>query len=588
MTRRQKYIFVLVAVCVAVTRIWAISRTAWDWDETLFGLGIRDFNIALHHPQPPGFPVFIWLAKVVHFLVPSEFGAVQAVTVTFALLLFPACYFAGRSFGFSFDASVVLTLILCFLPNVWFYGGTGFSDVPGLVLELVAAGSLLRGRTDRRWYFLGSLILAFSVGIRVQTILVGATPFVLALVANTRRRLRDGLYGLLIVFVSTLVIYATAVAATGTWGDYLNAFHVHQEYVLRVDSFHNPGRPTPLELFVPFLFYPFGDRGTAGVIAFLVGSSVLGCRSHGRRLLLILLTFSPFFVFALFMLDPLSISRLSIGYMPLLAFLAGSGIESISALLIPFDRWKAVTVTRCILTAYCVLRAVSWTVPSLEIVRQTASPPIAAMNWIREHRPRQSIILVSSATMHPFAQLFLSDYQVRPAGSEIEPEALSADAVYVTEGTDPAATIVFRRGGTRLRRLARNRYFAVSVSRVSNFIEFTRGWYDAEENGFRWMSGRGEIVLASGSRPRLLKLDFEIPYDAFAAPPIVTLDLDGRSERFEAHQRFLERVVVVPSGNRGHRLAITTTQTVNPAARHLSGDTRHLGLRLLTIEYLKK
>ena len=37
------------------------------------------------------------------------------------------------------------SLLFVFFPNVWFFGGTAFSDLPGLALLLAASATLLRG-----------------------------------------------------------------------------------------------------------------------------------------------------------------------------------------------------------------------------------------------------------------------------------------------------------------------------------------------------------------------------------------------------------------------------------------------------------
>src|SRR2546423_15471702 len=41
-----------------------LPRTLEDLDSINFALGVRDFDVARHQPHPPGYPVFIALAKL--------------------------------------------------------------------------------------------------------------------------------------------------------------------------------------------------------------------------------------------------------------------------------------------------------------------------------------------------------------------------------------------------------------------------------------------------------------------------------------------------------------------------------------------
>ena len=59
----MKHIIVGTAVVVALTRIWARSRSLWDWDEALFSIAVGNYDVVLHHPHPPGFPLYIALAQ---------------------------------------------------------------------------------------------------------------------------------------------------------------------------------------------------------------------------------------------------------------------------------------------------------------------------------------------------------------------------------------------------------------------------------------------------------------------------------------------------------------------------------------------
>src|SRR6185295_1572011 len=91
-TAKQRIVFWVVAVVCAATRFMAMARTLWDWDEALFCLGMRSYDVTNHHPHPPGFPVYIFLAKIMRFFTHDDFRALQSVNLIAGVLLFPAVY----------------------------------------------------------------------------------------------------------------------------------------------------------------------------------------------------------------------------------------------------------------------------------------------------------------------------------------------------------------------------------------------------------------------------------------------------------------------------------------------------------------
>jgi hypothetical protein len=58
-TARQKRIVLVLTIAIALTRLAATARSLWDWDEALFTMAVRDYDVARHHPHPPGYPLFI-------------------------------------------------------------------------------------------------------------------------------------------------------------------------------------------------------------------------------------------------------------------------------------------------------------------------------------------------------------------------------------------------------------------------------------------------------------------------------------------------------------------------------------------------
>src|SRR5205823_8994879 len=215
--RRERWILIAATVATAISRVFALARTPWDWDELLFMRALDRYDVATHHPHPPGFPLYILAAKIVRKFGFGDFHALQALSFLAAILIVPAMVFLCRALGMRFSTSLGAALILAFFPNVWFYGGGAFSDVPSMVLVIVAVALLLRGNL-----LLGAAAVAVAAGFRPQNLLIGLVPLCVGAGFSLRRnrlKLVPTLLAALILIVIVGASYAAAAWLTG-WSNY--------------------------------------------------------------------------------------------------------------------------------------------------------------------------------------------------------------------------------------------------------------------------------------------------------------------------------------------------------------------------------
>src|SRR6185369_16121625 len=107
LTRNQKIVVWATAILCAASRFLALARSLWDWDETLFCLGMRSYDVTSHHPHPPGFPVYIALGHIAHLFTRSDFRALQAVNLIAGMLVFPAIFFLARELRLPFVTAAI-------------------------------------------------------------------------------------------------------------------------------------------------------------------------------------------------------------------------------------------------------------------------------------------------------------------------------------------------------------------------------------------------------------------------------------------------------------------------------------------------
>ena len=577
LTPRQRTIVAIAALVCAASRFLALARSLWDWDEALFTLAMRDYDVSLHHPHPPGFPAYIAMARLARFFVGSDFHALQTVNVIAAILVFPAIFLLARELRLRFTTSVVAGVLFAFFPNVWFYGGGGFSDVPSIVLVCFAAAMLLRGVRDRNSYWLGTLLLAIAIGIRPQNVLVGLFPGILA---TRKRRPFEIAVAILIGVVIVAICFGGAIHATGSVDHYLRVVREHGDYIARVDSFRSAERPPLWRLFDRFFIKQYQSSVLSVITSLFVLVSVAGTfRDRNRSMLYAILTFAPFAIFAWLMLDRFSISRFSIGYQPMFALLAADGIRRV----VRSRAWLEPAIAGALAIAF-----IAYTLPDLKIVRTTVAPSVLAAEAVATQMDPAHDVLYVGHTMSKFVDLLapkmayrrVIDDRAMPLSSHPRAWLLAE----ITQ-TEPEGFIFTRERG-HLWNIARRHYFEIVLKPLRDRPQFVSGWYGPETmdiHEWRWMGGRSVMVLPPQSRRAILRMHLGIPRELMDQRPTVTVKINGRVvDRFRTNDGDVERdVQVMPAPRRlPNVLDLSIDRTVNPARAQTGNDRRTLGLRL--------
>jgi hypothetical protein len=581
-TSVQRRVFWIVALICAATRFLAMARTLWDWDEALFCLGMRSYDVTSHHPHPPGFPVFIAAAKLLRLIVRDDFRALQSLSLIAGMLLFPAVFLLARELRFRFTTSVIAGALCAFFPNVWFFGGTAFSDVPSIVLVIFAIAMLFRGCRDSNAYLIGTFLLALAIGIRPQNLLVGLFPGALATWHRARRNWRDVVFAALIGIAISAVAYGSAIIATGSATNYFAAVRGHGEYISRVDSFHNPGRPPLWRLFDRFFIKIYQWQLMNAIISLFVAVSVIGAiRSRDRRVLYVSVAFLPVAISAWLMLDRYSINRFCIGYIPMFAILAADGIARVSRKL-P-DRLEP------LIGAVVVALFIGWTAPALTPARNEMSPPVAAALAVRQHIDPKRDHLFVGASMLPFVDYYapftpythVEGERALPLTQPSRPQFLLTEI-----DVERPRGWVFSRERGRLWNITRRHQFVCALEPMPPPPEFVSGWYPPERNAtdeWIWMARHAAIKLPPRDGKSALHLTFDVPDELLPLKPTLTITLNGAIvDRFQPAEAHLVKEYEVDAAPNGapNLLEFDTDHVLNEVQQHLGTDPRDLGILL--------
>jgi hypothetical protein len=544
LTNRQRVVFYLVAFLCATSRPLAMARSLWGWDEVLFIEGVRAYDVMEHHPHPPGYPLFIALGKFARLFTGDELRALQAVNLVAGALLFPAMFLLARELRMRFETAVTAGAICAFIPTVWFYGGTAFSDVTSIVIIVAAAALLLRGRESRAAFLGAAFLLGCAAAVRPQNLLIGIAPLAVTL----WRRRRDITAALALIAAPIVVCYGFAAAATGGWARFAASCRWQSAYVARIDSFLNPNRASLESLFERFFIMQYGWNPLSIAITLLVLVSIISAiRRRDRNLLLNAMIFAPFALVAWLMLDPFSVRRYSIGYLPMFAIFAADGIERIAG---------GRTRVAAIIAAALIIASIAWTTPALVRVMTTDSPPVAA---IKALRGRTDDLFVAYA-MAPYVAALAPDrsYVVVEDEYALPLSATNPLLLADIDHTTPAG-LVFSRPRDQLWQIALHRYFTVALEPVARSAMFGEGWSPAERkehDEWRWMASRSVMHLSPIPDRAYLRLAVDtLPDEKVTAE----IRINGvLRDRVVATSQLEEHSYDVPLADRDNIIEITT------------------------------
>jgi hypothetical protein len=166
-----RWIALALFLITLVLRVPFTSQTLNHWDSVNHALALTDFDVRAHRPQPPGYILYIGIARLVNLLVPDPQTALvivsmvaSALAVAFLFLL--VTQMASREIG------LTAALLLMTSPAFWFDGEVALPYVvEGCVTIAVALLCYKLVLGERKYVLLTAVVLAIAGGLRQQLFL---------------------------------------------------------------------------------------------------------------------------------------------------------------------------------------------------------------------------------------------------------------------------------------------------------------------------------------------------------------------------------------------------------------------------------
>lgn len=138
--RLIKWRWAMALIFVLTAGAYLLSRSRWldDYDSVQFALGIEHFNLFLHQPHPPGYPLYVIAARILCRLLLFDETFALVFLSCLAGGLFVACWFQTIRIQIHPAFAWLFALSLAFMPMNWMTATKALSDMPASALMALA------------------------------------------------------------------------------------------------------------------------------------------------------------------------------------------------------------------------------------------------------------------------------------------------------------------------------------------------------------------------------------------------------------------------------------------------------------------
>lgn len=537
----------------------------WEFDEPLFFQALAKYDPIKHHPPPPGYPVFIHVAKIVRLLIPSDFGTLVTISVIASLAGFALLALGFRELTGDLATGIAGAMFFYWSPALLIHSTLPISEAGALAL--LAAAIFCASREPH----LFALFAALTVGWRIQYAIF-VVPYFLLTVAMMKTW-RDRLIALG-AFTLVCLIWLTPLTTALGGVDKMIAYELKQgQYLAEHDADESRTGWTPARIAFRFIGRAWGAETIAIVVLALAAFGFV-TTIRNRAVWPLAAAAAIYIGVALWVMDPADGVRYAIPFVLVTAFFAGAGSKK-KPYLIP-------AVAGVVFAVYT---------SSLLVQRRTiASPPVRAANFARAAYPPNAVALYE-LPLWPHATYFLKDRNPHRVDDGLAKFWNRPDVplfIYADGATPRQDAKIFQwQPSDAYLKLTRNHYRSTSIIPMppERRYRIAEGVYaperDQDGREWRWLAPVATVQLPNGPA-RSLALRIGLPAAAAIEANTVAVFVDDVEKTKARVERGVGTNVTVdvPAGAPMVKLTAATSFIPAEVPAMRSGDRRRLAVEL--------
>jgi 4-amino-4-deoxy-L-arabinose transferase-like glycosyltransferase len=215
--------FLLTPVLFVLTlfaRLPFRSHLLYDHDSVQFALALREYDIYLHQPHPPGYFLYVQTARLIDYFVGDANSSLTWISAIASALAVAVIYHLGAAL-FDRRSGLWAALIALTSPLFWFFGEVALTyTVAAFFSSSLALGTWRAIHGDGRWILPVSFLLGVAAGFRQDLALFLGPLWLLALWG---RDFRVWLSATLLLVLTVACWFVPMVLATGGASRYFAA-----------------------------------------------------------------------------------------------------------------------------------------------------------------------------------------------------------------------------------------------------------------------------------------------------------------------------------------------------------------------------
>jgi hypothetical protein len=559
----------LIALAVHAAVLFAVMPVSpWEFDEPLFFQALERYEPKLHHPPPPGYPVFIHVGQVVRAIVPSDFATLVAISIAGSLAGFALLALAIRNMTGHLGTGIAAAMFFYWSPALLIHSTLPISEPGALALLAAALYFATRDDTEPYWF---AAFAALAVGWRIQYAIFVVPWFLITVAMRKTWRDRGIAVG---TFTVVCLLWLTPLVTALGGVEELIAYELRQgKYLAEHDAAESRTGWTPARIAFRFIGRAWGAETMAlGVLALAAYGFFVTIRN--RAVWPLVAAAAIYIGVALRVMDPADGVRYSIPFVLVTALFAGAAVRKR-----PYVAGAIAAVVFLFYTRSLLIQR-----------RTTDSPPVRAAAFARTAYPANAVALYE-LSLWPHATYFLRDRNPHRVDDGLKKFWNRPDVplfVYADGATIRSDARVFRwEPSDAYIKLTRNHYRTIAVIPMppERRYRIAEGVYaqERDQDGleWRWLAPSATLQLPDGPA-RSLFLRLGLPGAAPIEANTVTVfvnDVERAKARVE-RARSTNVTVDIPAGAPLVRIVSETSFIPAEVPALRSGDRRRLAVEL--------